>query len=88
MTVVEENWGFGTETQKALKHFIIPVVFCKLICDMFHSIQFDYARDAELVNVVRKDLAMALKALFQHGLFRVGTLQLLDKKLDTKKKMI
>lgn len=34
------------------------------------SDRFDYARDAELVNVVRKDLAMALKALFQHGLVR------------------
>lgn len=32
------------------------------------SDRFDYARDAELVNVVRKDLAMALKALLQHGL--------------------
>ena len=39
---------------------------------MLCSIQFDYARDAELVNVVRKDLAMALKALFQHGLVRVS----------------
>lgn len=36
------------------------------------SDRFDYARDAELVNVVRKDLAMALKALFQHGLVRVS----------------
>lgn len=25
-----------------------------------------------MVNVVRKDLAMALKALFQHGLVRVS----------------
>ncbi|XP_015757571.1 PREDICTED: RUN domain-containing protein 1-like, partial [Acropora digitifera] len=42
---------------------------------------FDYARDAELVNVVRKDLAMALKALFQHGLVRsVGDNRMISSK--------
>ena len=53
----------------------IPIQFESLqepILCMLCSIQFDYARDAELVNVVRKDLAMALKALFQHGLVRVS----------------
>ena len=36
------------------------------------SAQFNYMRDAELVNAVRKDLAMALKELFQHGLVWVS----------------
>lgn len=45
------------------------------------SDRFDYARDAELVNVVRKDLAMALKALFQHGLVRsVGDNRMISSK--------
>lgn len=44
------------------------------------SDRFDYARDAELVNVVRKDLAMALKALFQHGLVRTVDHRLISSK--------
>lgn len=45
------------------------------------SDRFDYARDAELVNVVRKDLAMALKALFQHGLVKcVGDNRIISSK--------
>ncbi|KXJ17647.1 RUN domain-containing protein 1 [Exaiptasia diaphana] len=32
--------------------------------------RFNYARDAELVNAVRKDLAMSLKEVMQHGLVR------------------
>ncbi|XP_078366538.1 RUN domain-containing protein 1-like [Oculina patagonica] len=44
------------------------------------SDRFDYARDAELVNVVRKDLAMALKALFQHGLVRAVDHRLISSK--------
>ncbi|EDO47845.1 predicted protein, partial [Nematostella vectensis] len=34
---------------------------------------FNYARDGELVNAVRKDLSMALKELLSHGLVRVNS---------------
>ena len=36
-----------------------------------YVIKFNYARDAELVNTIRKELAMTLKEVMQHGLVRV-----------------